>query len=169
MTESMCHVHSWIKIQSGHFLKRERGIFNSEVVPPTSPGTSSLTLPALLHKRGRRRKGKAKVRLRGNVPPVWDPADPGQRLEVCWWDGASRGPPPAAGQRGTEGLQPGTVSHRPLHSPPRVGCTRLIPLFSHQSLREMFSPPPAQPPRWQWPPKPPLGKAQSCHLWVTHY
>lgn len=83
MTENMCHVHSWIKIQSGHFLKRETGIFNSEVVPPTSPGTSSLTLPALLHKRGRRRKGKAKVRLRGNVPPVWDPAEPGQRGWRC--------------------------------------------------------------------------------------
>lgn len=83
MTKNMCHVHSWIKIQSGHFLKRETGIFNSEVVPPTSPGTSSLTLPALLHKRGRRRKCKAKVRLRRNVPPVWDPAEPGQRGWRC--------------------------------------------------------------------------------------
>lgn len=72
-----------------------------------------------------------------------------QTLGVFWWDGAPRELPPAPGQRGTEGLQPGTVTHQPLHSPPRVGCTRLnrtirapvlIPPVSHQPLGEMLSP-----------------------------
>lgn len=85
-------------------------------MPLSSPGTCTVTLLALLHKRDKKRKCKAKVRLKGNKGGKCPRCGILQMLEVFCWDGASRiSLLPRA--EGTEGLQPGTVTPQPLHSP----------------------------------------------------
>lgn len=132
---------------------------------------------------------KVKVSLRGNIPTVLDPADPRQMSEACWWDAASQGFPPALGQRGCSHR---TATHQPLHSPPRMGCTRMfklhgpnpapvclncmvqtllcIPPLSYQSLQgNCLTTAQHNPLRGRGPPEALLRKVQSCYLWVAHY
>lgn len=116
-------------------------------MPPSSPGTSTVVLPALLHMRCRKRKCKAKVRLKGERAPSlgscrpW--ADVGDVL-VGWSIPGAPSCPGAEGEQrvATHGL---FTLHSSLptcglhtfeqHNPSPV----LIPPLSRQFPREMFS------------------------------